>query len=329
MSQHQHTLLCTIGDCNGIGIEVLIRAIHRYQHDHTIPQHSMFMILTHPRTWHEYLEASQLSELAKQCRYTILPCASYTPITFGHAVREAGILAGEALTLSADMLLRGQGDAVVTMPVSKYVLHQAGYTVPGQTELFGQKAGVAEPLMILTANTVRVALTTIHIPLHCVTTEITIPRIVHRLHQLHTSLRMDFNCVTPRIAVLGVNPHAGEQGALGTEEQITLLPAIEQARSMGIAVEGAFPADGFFAKKQYEHFDGILAMYHDQGLIPIKMLANGYGVNYTAGLPFVRTSPDHGTAFDIAGKQCADSSAVLEAIRTAEDIINNRKHFRG
>jgi 4-hydroxythreonine-4-phosphate dehydrogenase len=207
------------------------------------------------------------------------------------------------------------------------VLHKAGYNVPGQTEFYGQKAGVAEPLMILLAGDIRVALATIHIPLHRVSEQITEYLLLHRLRQLHYSLQNDFGCTLPRIAVLGVNPHAGEQGAIGTEEQTILQPALAQAQSEGIRAEGAFPADGFFAKKQYQKFDGILAMYHDQGLIPIKMLAEGHGVNFTAGLPFVRTSPDHGTAFDIAGTQSADPSAVVQAIHAAESIAHARTQF--
>lgn len=329
--QHARTFLCTIGDCNGIGAEVLIRAIHAYQHPimqdnttHVLP--ATFAIITHPRTWHEYMSQCGLTQIAQECRYTLLPCEHYAPVQFGQETYDAGKLAGEALGVSADLLLRARADAVITMPVSKHVLHKAGYNVPGQTEFYGQKAGVAEPLMMLMAGHIRVALVTIHIPLHRVAEQITAPLIVHRLRQLHQSLQNDFGCTIPRIAVLGLNPHAGEQGAIGTEEQTIIEPAIAQARSEGIHAEGAFPADGFFAKKNYKNFDGVLAMYHDQGLIPIKMLAGGHGVNFTAGLPFVRTSPDHGTAFDIAGKQSADPSAVLEAIHTAQSIAEHRGH---
>jgi 4-hydroxythreonine-4-phosphate dehydrogenase len=323
IDSEQH-ILCTIGDCNGIGAEVLIRALYAFQQTDARTMRCRWSVITHPTTWQEYMNQCGLSAVANACQFDIIPCTTYSPVEPGCESLSAGLLAGEALHRSADILLSAHADAVVTMPVSKYVLQRAGYDIPGQTELFGTRAGIAEPMMILTAQSVRVALATIHVPLSVVPTLMTRDRLLQRCRQLHQSLHHDFGCLHPRIAMLGVNPHAGEHGAIGTEESIILEPTIAEARSEGMNVSGPFPADGFFAKKKYNDFDGVLAMYHDQGLIPVKMLAGGHGVNFTAGLPFVRTSPDHGTAFDIAGAGIADYSATLEAMRTALHVVDQR-----
>jgi 4-hydroxythreonine-4-phosphate dehydrogenase len=244
----------------------------------------------------------------------------------------AGAMALEALELAADAVLKGTADAVITMPVSKYSLQRVGFSFSGQTEFFAHRTGASFPLMILATErttlsvgkALRVGLATIHVPLRSVAELLTQERILERLYALHKALRVDFACPQPRIAVLGLNPHAGEEGILGTEERDVIIPALGLAHQQGIQAEGPFPADGFFAHGAYRGYDAVLAMYHDQGLIPLKVIAQGAGVNITAGLPIIRTSPDHGTALDIAGRGIADESSAVEAIAMAVQIACHR-----
>jgi 4-hydroxythreonine-4-phosphate dehydrogenase len=266
---------------------------------------------------------------------TIVPCSAATQLELGLETRDGGIVALEALEIAAKELREGRANAVCTMPVSKRGLHLAGAMYPGQTEFFAERFGVNNQMMILATNAaeldpkrsaVRVGLATVHIPLQRVAPALTKERVAERIGALWAALRQDFGIATPRIAVLGLNPHAGEQGALGDEEITMIQPAIQAAQAQGITAEGAFPADGFFAHGEYRRFDGILAMYHDQGLIPLKLLAGGGGVNFSAGLPIVRTSPDHGTAFGLAGKGSANEGSTVDAIEMACQIVRNRQN---
>lgn len=213
-------------------------------------------------------------------------------------------------------------DVLVTAPINKYNMKEAGFNYPGHTEYLGEKLG-GTPLMLLCANDLRVAVVTGHVPLKNISEKISMDNVYNKIIQLHASLVKDFGIRKPKIAVLGLNPHAGENGAIGDEELKSIIPAIEKAKE-SMFVYGPYSADGFFGKNIQAQFDGVLAMYHDQGLIPFKTLAFGTGVNFTAGLDFVRTSPDHGTAYDIAGKQMADESSFREALYTAIDIYRNR-----
>jgi 4-hydroxythreonine-4-phosphate dehydrogenase len=179
--------------------------------------------------------------------------------------------------------------------------------------------------MILCDESIRVALVTIHVPLLRVPSLIDKKRVLDHIKLFNQSLKRDFGFTSPKLAVLGLNPHAGESGNIGREELEEIIPAIEVAKFNGLSVSGPFPADGFFAHGDYKNFDGILAMYHDQGLIPLKLLARGAGVNFTAGLPIVRTSPDHGTGFSIAGKNLADEMSVMNAIRLAENVVGRSR----
>jgi 4-hydroxythreonine-4-phosphate dehydrogenase len=364
MNNDAITIIVSAGDPNGIGLEVLLKALSalhksREQHIRERWQAVSVQVAVHPQTLAEYAaamlfvgktlddtfndfavstDAQGLAFVLHGKRYGIVPCATYAPVQFGSSEHSlphaaAGAMALESLHIAAEMVNTGAADAVVTMPVSKYALQAVGFPFPGQTEFFAyacaHRSGGAEPMMILCTHTlpeaVRVALATIHVPLRRVADALTAELIGARLRQLHTALKRDFACAAPRIAVLGLNPHAGEQATIGTEERDVLEPALAQARSEGLCVEGAFAADGFFAHGAYRHYDGILAMYHDQGLIPLKLLARGAGVNYSAGLPIVRTSPDHGTAFAIAGKGVANEGSTVEAFTMAVEIVQNRR----
>ncbi len=346
----QHIVL-TCGDPNGIGLEVGIKALTRYaelvRQSNAAPVR--FSLIVHPETFWQYV--GQIPALKSLVQRTesgfqlgeilcgIIHCTKQVDVEFGKETRDAGELSWEALRISAELLRKGaeaSADAVVTLPVSKRALHLAAFPFPGQTEFYAQEFGTDKQMMILATEAaeldpkhapVRVGLATVHLPLREVVSRLSEERILERIIALNSALQRDFAIAQPRIAVLGVNPHAGEQGDIGLEEIHIIEPALKAAQNLGIHAEGAFPADGFFAHGAFRSFDGILAMYHDQGLIPLKLLAGNGGVNFSAGLPIIRTSPDHGTAFALAGKGIANEASTFDAIQMALSICNNRTKF--
>jgi len=216
-------------------------------------------------------------------------------------------------------------DAVVTAPISKRALELAGCPYPGHTEMLRDLTGADRVLMILAGGGMRVCLVTTHVPLADVPARVTQEHLLEVLRLARASLLEDFSVDTPKLAVLGLNPHCGEEGRLGHEETTVITPVLQRARREGINVEGPFSSDGFFARIGTRSYDMIVAMYHDQGLIPLKLLSGGEGVNITAGLPIVRTSPEHGTAFDIAWEGCASAASMIRAAETAVQIVTARK----
>lgn len=243
----------------------------------------------------------------------------------GNPSAEAGKAAFEALERAVADLRSGKIDVLLTAPINKSTIHSEFFTFPGHTEYLETSLGDGnKALMILFSGNLRVALATIHLPVSKVTDAITKESIVEKVKMFNESLIQDFGVVKPRIAVLGLNPHAGDSGLLGQEEKEIIIPAIEECRNSKIHVFGPYAADGFFGSGNFSKFDGVLAMYHDQGLAPFKSIAGGGGVNFTAGLPYVRTSPDHGTGFDIAGKGEASEESMREALYAALDIFRNR-----
>ena len=249
-------------------------------------------------------------------------------ITPGEASKEAGEAAFIALERAVEDLKNGHIDVLLTAPINKSTIQSDTFRFPGHTEyLAASAADGSQPLMILFNENIRVALVTTHLPIAKVPEAITTENIVEKLALFNKSLTTDFAVVKPRIAVLALNPHAGEEGLLGKEEKEIIAPAIEKARQMKIHAFGPYAADGFFGNGLYTKFDGVLAMYHDQGLAPFKTLAMDSGVNFTAGLPFVRTSPDHGTCYDIAGKNRASEESMRAALYAAIDIYRSRQAF--
>lgn len=249
-------------------------------------------------------------------------------ITPGEASKEAGEAAFIALERAVEDLKNGNIDVLLTAPINKNSIQSDTFRFPGHTEyLAASAADGSQPLMILFNENIRVALVTTHLPIAKVPEAITTENIVEKLTLFNKSLTTDFAVVKPRIAVLALNPHAGEEGLLGKEEKEIIAPAIEKARQMKIHAFGPYAADGFFGNGLYTKFDGVLAMYHDQGLAPFKTLAMDSGVNFTAGLPFVRTSPDHGTGYDIAGKNRASEESMRAALYAAIDIYRSRQAF--
>jgi 4-hydroxythreonine-4-phosphate dehydrogenase len=326
--QQTPRLVCTVGDINGIGVEVLVRAL---AHD-AVHRMCQPMIVGNTRLLREYLQALSVcdadvteSALVIGGRHVpIIDIPSHANLNFGVIDASAGKLAGDAIAHSTRMTIQGKADAVVTMPISKASLHAGGHDFPGHTEMIASITG-GTPLMILMTEGLRVGLATIHVPISAVPALITRELVAARIQQLDAMLRHDFAIASPRIVVLGLNPHAGEMGEIGREDVEIIGPVVEQMQRNGIAIDGPLPADGFFARFTPGSCDAVLAMYHDQGLIPLKMFARGHGVNFTANLPIVRTSPDHGTAFAIAGRGVADESSVIEAIEVAVEVVGNRR----
>lgn len=247
-------------------------------------------------------------------------------IDLGTSSLTAGEMAMQSLDAAIADLKKGLIDVLVTAPVNKNNVTQylnAPFT--GHTEYLASKFEGSEPLMLMVYNKLRIGLVTGHVALSQVPVKITTELVLNKLQKMESSLKRDFGISKPRIAVLGLNPHAGDGGLLGNEEQLVIEPAIEKAFSKGMLVFGPYSADGFFASGNYSEFDGIMAMYHDQGLIAFKTISAGEGVNFTAGLPYVRTSPAHGTAYDIAGKDIASPDSIRAAIYLACDIFNHRR----
>ncbi|HRK05811.1 MAG TPA: 4-hydroxythreonine-4-phosphate dehydrogenase PdxA [Chlorobiota bacterium] len=253
----------------------------------------------------------------------VIPLNESVVVQPGVVAADSGAHAISSLTRAIDATGQRTFDALLTLPVNKEANALAGWSYPGQTEMLGDlRSGT--PLMVLCTETVRVALVSVHVPLRHVANVVTKESITTKVQQFNNWLRRDMAIQHPRIAVLSLDPHAGEHGHIGDDDDRTVLPAVRALTATGIAAAGPFPADGFFGFGAYEHFDGIVAMYHDQGLIPLKLLARGAGVNVTAGLDIVRVSPDHGTAFDLAVLRQADVSSTIEAFRIAAKIVRNR-----
>lgn len=247
-------------------------------------------------------------------------------IDLGQPSKQAGKAAFQALEAAVSDLKKGVIDVLVTAPINKDNIHSEEFSFPGHTEYLETSIGDGDKaLMILCCDKLKVALATTHIPVAKVSQSISKEGIVEKLRIFNHSLQRDFNIQKPRIAVLGLNPHCGDNGLLGTEEKEIISPAIQEANDNQILCFGPYPADGFFGSNQYLRFDGVLAMYHDQGLAPFKTIAMNEGVNVTAGLPYVRTSPDHGTGYDIAGQNLASEQSMRHAIFTAIDIYRNRE----
>ncbi|MGB0429390.1 MAG: 4-hydroxythreonine-4-phosphate dehydrogenase PdxA [Bacteroidia bacterium] len=248
-------------------------------------------------------------------------------IQIGEASTATGKTAYKALQAATSDLKEQKIDALVTAPINKKTMQQAGMDFPGHTEYLAHAFDTDQELMLLVGERLKVAVVTGHIPIEQVAETITKKKILKALKALNKSLTEDFALNRPQIAVLGLNPHAGENGAIGNNEEDCIIPAIEEATRQGINAQGPYPADGFFGTEMYTRFDGILAMYHDQGLVPFKLLEFERGVNYTAGLSAIRTSPDHGTAYSIAGKNVANEQSFVEALYLALKIKRNRTTY--
>lgn len=322
----------THGDINGIGYEVILKALedNRLLELCTPVIYGSAKIAAYYRKALE-LPAVQLSQVAsadeaRDNAYSIINVVGEdVKIEPGQSTEAAGQAAFAALERAVGDLRQGLIDVLVTAPINKHNIQSPTFTFPGHTEYLEASVGDGDKaLMILCNDVMRVALVTTHCPVSQIAGKITTDLIVEKLTAFSRSLTRDFGIVAPRIAVLSLNPHAGDGGLLGPEENDIIIPAIEQARSAKVLCFGPYAADGFFGSGNFKKFDGILAMYHDQGLAPFKTLAMDSGINFTAGLSCVRTSPDHGTGYDIALKGEASPESMRQAIYAAIDIYRNR-----
>ncbi|NNE69281.1 MAG: 4-hydroxythreonine-4-phosphate dehydrogenase PdxA, partial [Rhodothermales bacterium] len=293
---HRPRLAVSIGDPNGIGPEVALKVLA----EPVVNERCDAVLVGDERVIQVHAERLGLSRAPVPVEH--VSAIDGFAVDFGRVSREAGAASMAAVARAADLCMEGTCDAMVTAPICKEAIDLAGHDSPGHTEFLAGRTGTSDYLMMMVAGGLRVGVVTGHVPLREVAARITVDSVSRCLNRMAASLRADFGVREPRIAVLGLNPHAGDGGVLGSEEAQIIEPAMARVRGEAVAVDGPFPADGFFAERSWEDYDAVLAMYHDQGLIPFKTLAFDTGVNFTAGLPIVRTSPDHGTAFDIAGR---------------------------
>lgn len=320
-----------MGDAAGIGPELIIKAFSQdyIQKRCTAIVYGASKVLNFyrkeldlPRVSYNIINSAQE---ARPGKLNLLECIPNPDrIEIGVPGKAGAQVAYEALVRAIADAQHGDIDAMVTLPVDKATLGKFLPEFKGHTGILGEAFATDDPLMMMVSEEMRVGMVTHHIPLKDVSQNISIPRILDRLKVMQRSLHHDFSISKGRIAVLGLNPHAGDNGLLGSEDQEIIAKAIVKAKEMGMAVEGPYPSDGFFGSQTFRKFDAVLAMYHDQGLIPFKLLSGYRGVNFTAGMPLVRTSPDHGVAYNIAGKGIADPISLVEAIYLAMDVHQRR-----
>ncbi len=315
----------TTGDINGIGTEILVKSFSENIFEESVP------VLVSPHCLSEYYSKQLPTKIISAVKDAESDVLNILTFESENVIPDPGVLtsiSGKAAMNSIENTIRlcldNKLNAMVTLPISKEAVNLAGYNIPGHTEFLADKTNTDEVLMMLVNDNIRVSLVTNHLPLKSISSAINQKLIIKKADILNTSLREDFGISNPEIAVFGLNPHAGDGGYIGTEEIEVIKPALQLLKNNGIKVHGPFPADGFFGQKLHLKFDGILAMYHDQGLAPFKLLSFGSGVNFTAGLPIIRTSPDHGTGFDIAGKGIASPSSFLKAYKLASQLAKKR-----
>jgi 4-hydroxythreonine-4-phosphate dehydrogenase len=331
MSEEKIRVGITHGDINGIGLEIILKTLI----DPLINDICTPVLFSSQKTIGFYKKALNLEELNFNLirdlnqlhtkKTNVYSCyEEEVNIEPGKDTEVGGKYALISLDKACEALLNKQIDVLVTAPINKHNIQSEAFKFAGHTEYLADKfTGKQDALMLLCSDDLRVGLVTAHIPISKVATAITKEKIIDKIKQLNETLQKDFNIRKPKIAVLALNPHAGDKGAIGNEDDTIVKPAIDQVKDK-YQVYGPYPSDGFFGNQKYKKFDAVLAMYHDQGLIPFKSIAFSDGVNYTAGLPIVRASPDHGTAYDIAGKGTADETSFKKAIYTAIDVFRNR-----
>ena len=324
----------SIGDINGIGLEVILKTLS----NPGVARMATFIIYGSSKvvSYHKnvvdvdfhFHQAPNVDRIHLD-KVNVINCWSdNVNITLGKATEEGGRYAYKSLEAATSDLRHGLIDALVTAPINKKAMQMADFPFLGHTEYITKSLEGEDSLMFMVHEDIKVGLVTNHLPLKKVGEILDKRLLLRKIRMMENSLRVDFGIERPTIAVLGLNPHAGDDGVIGREEEAFIRPTIIECKKKGIITMGPLPADGFFGSGQYKKFDGILAMYHDQGLIPFKLLSFGEGVNYTAGLNGIRTSPDHGTAYDLAGENKADPSSFRKALFMAIDVAKNRKfHF--
>ena len=334
INENKPVIGLTCGDINGIGLELIIKTVG----DARLLEICTPVIFANNKVLNFYRKGlpeinfnfSSVKDAARvnHKQVNLYNCwEEEVAVTPGQLTDAGGKYAVQSLVIAAEALKDGKIDGLVTAPIHKKNTQSEEFNFTGHTPYLKNLFGVADVAMFMVAENMRVALVTEHVAVKDIAPLITKEAILSKLQIINSSLKKDFGIDKPKIAVLGLNPHAGDEGLVGKEEEEIIRPAVKEAKHKDIFCFGPYSADAFFARGQHEKFDAVLAMYHDQGLIPFKSLATGEGVNYTAGLDGIRTSPDHGVAFDIAGKNRADEASFREAIFKCVDIINARKEY--
>ena len=322
------------GDINGIGLEVIMKTFENpvllelctpvlFGSQKTLSYHRKNLGLAE-FNYKVVADAAQASER----RFNIVSIYEEEAlIEMGKPTKTAGLYALKSLQAACLALENKKVDVLVTAPIDKHTIRSEEFPFAGHTEFLAQRFKCEDPLMFFISDKLNIGMLSGHVPVHQISTLVTPERILKKLKAIHKSMAQDFAVPKPTIAILGLNPHAGDKGTIGSEEMEIILPTMEKARSEGMLLFGPYPADGFFASAGYEKVDAVLAMYHDQGLIPFKSIAGHEGVNFTAGLSVVRTSPDHGTGYEIAGKNVASEVSFRRAVYLACDVFRTRKRY--
>jgi 4-hydroxythreonine-4-phosphate dehydrogenase len=335
MSEEKIRVGITQGDINGIGLEIILKTFAEPELvDICTP-----VLFSSQKTVSYYRKVTGMEDLSfnsirdlKQIqakKVNVFVCyEEEVPFEIGKSTPEGGKYALISLQKACEAVKQGMIDVIVTAPINKKNIQSEQFQFPGHSEFLASYFGFEKgAMMLMCSDDLKVGLVTGHVPLQQVTALITQDKVADKIIHLNKTLKTDFGIQKPRIAVLALNPHAGDGGVIGTEDETVIKPAINRLKEE-ILVYGPYPADGFFGAETYKKFDAVLAMYHDQGLIPFKALSFNNGVNFTTGLPVVRTSPDHGTAYDIAGKNKADAGSFRKALYMAIDIYHHRKAYK-
>ncbi len=323
------------GDINGIGYEVIMKTLL----DPRILEMCIPIIYGSPKVAAYHRKALNINNLsfnhirstkeAHQKKAHIINCINDdVRVELGKSTQAAGEASFMALDRACSDLQNGFIDVLITAPINKDNIQSENFNFPGHTEFLAEAFNAEDYAMLMVSETMKMGVVTTHLPLSKVAENLSKEIILSKIRIIAKSLQQDFSITKPRIAVFGLNPHAGDNGLLGNEEKEIIIPAIEQAKKEGIIALGPYPADGFFGSEDYRKFDAILAMYHDQGLIPFKLASFERGVNYTAGLPIIRTSPSHGTAYSLAGENVASPESFRQALYLAIDIYKSRKIYK-
>ncbi|MFL2585114.1 MAG: 4-hydroxythreonine-4-phosphate dehydrogenase PdxA [Parvicellaceae bacterium] len=326
----QITAAITIGDPNGIGPEIILKTFkdERLLSEITPIIYSPIEVLDfYIKNLNLKTKLNKISKAQDAADNKLNVLSFNCPemlISPGNITKQGGEIAFQSLKKATADLLHLNADIIVTAPINKDNIQNKEFNFLGHTEYFTEKCNQNESLMLMAHHNLKIGLVTNHLPIEKISENIHESQILNKLLLMHQALKKDFAKSNPKIALMGLNPHSGDNGLIGNEEKLIIKPTILAAKKMNINVSGPFPADGFFANKNHKKFDGILAMYHDQGLIPFKILSNNEGVNFTAGLPIIRTSPDHGTGYDIAGKSIAKEESFKNALLMAKSIYKKR-----
>lgn len=324
----------THGDMNGIGYEVILKTFSDarmmdvctpvlYGSTKVATYHKKLLSQHHDIVFNTIRDAAEASER----KFNIINLTNdEVKIDIGKSTEIAGLLSRLALDMACEDLKEGKVDVLVTAPINKKNIQSADFDFPGHTEYLSHKFG-GSSLMMMVCDRIRIGICTNHLALSEVPSAITHDLLVEKITIMNSSLKRDFGITMPKIAVLALDPHAGDNGVIGDIDMKVVKPVIDEMQAQGILAYGPFPSDGFFGSSEFNHFDGALALYHDQGLIPFKLLSFTEGVNYTAGLSYVRTSPAHGTAYDIAGKGQASEQSLRSAVYLACNILRNRNEY--